>query len=156
MKLFRNKNKQQNDNGAASSKAAEWLAFHIAKVQGYWAKGMDKLFNHLSARSQKITLIGACLVMVLYSTAVIAFSFSKARTLMTKPSSAIQPLSIIKSGNPMPVGVPAYIGRIERFKDYLDSLSHTLDGRRIRDSILERRPGLLDSIQRIEIIYCKR
>ncbi len=156
MKLFRSKNKQQTDSKAASNKAAEWLASQIVRVQRYWAKGMDELFNKLSDRWQKITLIGTCLVMVLYSTAVIAFSFSEARTLMTKPSFAIQPLSIIKSANPMPVGVPAYIGRIERFKDYLDSLSYSPSGRRIRDSILERRPGLLDSIQRIEIIYCKR
>ncbi len=156
MKLFRRKNQQQNDSQAVAGKAAEWLASHIAKVQGYWAKGMDKLFNQLSARWQIITLIGACLLMVLYSTAVIAFSFSKATTLLTKPATAIQPLSILKPANPMPMGVPAYIRHIERYKGYLDSLSHTPSGRRIRDSILIRRPGLIDSIQKIEIIYCKR
>jgi hypothetical protein len=154
MKFF--KNKQETTHHSGNDKVANWVATRIAKVQGYWAKGMDKYFNRLSARTKKIALIGSCVVMVLYSTTVIAFSLSKSIGILSKPASIIQPLSIVKPPNPMPVGVPVYIRRVKAYKNYLDSLSHTPDGRKIRDSILQRRPGLLDSIQRIEIIYCKR
>jgi hypothetical protein len=154
MKILRNK--PQKENKAGSDKAANWLASGITKAQGYWANGMDRLFNKLSAGRKKVILISTCVVMALYSTAVIAFSFNRTTVLLTKPTAAIQPLSIIKPANPGPTGIPAYISRIEAYKKYLDSLGQTLDGCRTRDSILQRRPGLLDSLRQIEMIYCNR
>jgi len=154
MKFFRNKPKKEKQT--SSDKAANWLALVIIKIQQYWANSMDQLFNKLSARRKKVILMGTCLVMVLYSTAVIAFSFNHATVLLAKPTASIQPLSIIKPANTRPMGVPPYIIRIESYKHYLDSLGQTPDGRRIRDSILQRRPGLIDSLRQIEVIYCKR
>ena len=43
--------------------------------------------------------------------------------------------------------------QIERFQDFMDSLSETESGRKIIDSILLYRPGLIDSIRQIENIY---
>ena len=45
------------------------------------------------------------------------------------------------------------IKRINRFKKYMDSLHLSLGGKRVYDSILKTRPGLMDSIHAIEKIY---
>ncbi|SEN57464.1 hypothetical protein SAMN05192574_103567 [Mucilaginibacter gossypiicola] len=156
MKIFRQKNRTSKTGESSSDKAAGWLASGIHKIQSKWASGMDKLYNRLSARRRKVILIAGCIAMTLYSTAVIAFSFSKIPVLIAKPVSLISPLVIPKPPASKPSGIPDYVRRIERFRSYLDSLSHTMDGRKIRDSILHNRPGLIDSIQRIEDIFCKK
>jgi hypothetical protein len=43
--------------------------------------------------------------------------------------------------------------RIENFKSYLDSLAKTNAGKRIFDSIIANRPGLIDSLSIVENLY---
>jgi hypothetical protein len=154
MKIF--KRKQESRPNKASDKAAGWIASGIFKVQNYWAKKMDHFFNNRSLASRKVLVIACTVFIVGYSTVLIAYSFNKAGALMIKPISAIQPISIGKASPNLPSGVPAFIKRIDRFKHYLDSLGKSDDGRKVRDSLLLRRPGLLDSIRRIETIYCSK
>jgi len=150
MKLFKEK-----DTGAANGadKAAGWIAGGIHKVQSAWARAMGRLFNRLPPLAKKALLIGFCLVAVAYSTMLLAFSFKRGLRMPEKISG---PVAIIKPLSGQPNGMPAFIRRIERFKRYLDSLGTSSGGRRIRDSILQKRPGLLDSIHKIETIYCPK
>jgi len=43
--------------------------------------------------------------------------------------------------------------QIEAFKNYIDSLRKTASGNIIADSILLLRPGLMDSIEQLELLY---
>ncbi len=43
--------------------------------------------------------------------------------------------------------------KVKEFYNYMDSLANTAAGRKVRDSILDARPGLLDSIASIEAYY---
>lgn len=43
--------------------------------------------------------------------------------------------------------------KIQDFNKYMDSLANTAAGRKVRDSILDARPGLLDSVASIEAYY---
>jgi len=43
--------------------------------------------------------------------------------------------------------------QIEQFKDHIDSLRKTVTGNLIADSILQGRPGLMDSIEQLELLY---
>lgn len=45
------------------------------------------------------------------------------------------------------------IEKIKKFRDYFDSLAKNNSGRRIYDSILKHRPGLIDSLSIIENLY---
>ncbi len=154
MKTF--KRKKEHTTSRVSDKAAGWIASGILKVQRNWVKGMEKLFSKLSPASTKVVLIVAFLFATGYCTMMVAYSFGKAGTILLKSVTGVQPVAIGKTVPDLSSGVPAFIKRIERFKHYLDSLSKTDDGRKIRDSLLFRRPGLLDSIQRIERIYCEK
>jgi hypothetical protein len=152
MKIFKSKN--ENTISKVSNKAAGWIASGILKVQRYWVTGMERLFSKLSPGRAKVILVIAFLFATGYCTMMVAYSFGKTGKILLKTVTGIQPVAIGKTVPDLPSGVPAFIKRIERFKHYLDSLSKTDDGRKIRDSLLLRRPGLLDSIQRIEAIYC--
>jgi len=43
--------------------------------------------------------------------------------------------------------------RIRQFRRHMDSLAGTREGKRVYDSLLRTRPGLLDSVRLIELIY---
>jgi len=43
--------------------------------------------------------------------------------------------------------------QIEQFKNHIDSLRKTVTGNLIADSILHGRPGLMDSIEQLELLY---
>ncbi len=154
MKIF--KHKQKDTASKTSDKVAGWIASGIFKVQSSWAKAMDKCFNQRSLKSRKIMLIATCFLIVAYSTILLGYGFNKIGTSFIKPVSVMLPVAIGKTNPNLPSGVPAFIKRIERFKHYLDSLGRTNDGRKYRDSLLLRRPGLLDSIRNIERIYCEK
>ncbi|SDE88444.1 hypothetical protein SAMN05216464_110180 [Mucilaginibacter pineti] len=154
MKFFRSR--KEDTTSGVGDKAAGWIASGILKLQRNWVKGMEKLFSKLSPASTKVVLVIAFLFAAGYCTMMVAYSFGKTATVMLKQVNGVQPVAIGKTVPDLPPGVPAFIKRMERFKHYLDSLSKTGDGRKIRDSLLFRRPGLLDSIQRIERIYCEK
>jgi hypothetical protein len=151
MKIFKKKDAGTNHS---ADKAAGWIAAGIHRVQSLWAKGMGRLFNRLNPTTKKVVLIICCLFMVTYCTALVAFSFGKTMHLLKMPAGIGKPLKIVKPFTDKPPVMPAFIRRIEKFKHYLDSLSTSADGRRIRDSLLKERPGVLDSIKKIESIYC--
>jgi len=154
MKLFRNKKTAKSNN--AGDKAAGWIASGISRIQNSWAKAMDRCFNRRSLKTRKALLLAALLFIVAYSSLLLAFSFKSPGLARIKPVAIMQPMGIGKTATLLPTGMPAFIRRIENFKRYLDSLDHTESGKRIRDSLLLRRPGLLDSIQQIETIYCNK
>jgi hypothetical protein len=135
--------------------AAGWIAAFIQKLQGGWAKGMSRLFSKLSPAWAKTVVIGCFLLMTAYSALLFCSAFSKPDKMFEKPAILLKPLPAVK-----PIGVPPALpdklqGRIQRFRHYIDSLSASANGRKLRDSLFKKRPGLLDSLRQIENIYCK-
>jgi hypothetical protein len=55
--------------------------------------------------------------------------------------------------NILPPADPSALVGIQRFRSWLDSLQADTVGRRIYDSILRQRPGLLDSLRQFEKSY---
>lgn len=51
------------------------------------------------------------------------------------------------------ISAEAELVKIEAFRQYVDSLPATLAGRKIKDSLLVARPGLMDSIRQFEKLY---
>ena len=52
-----------------------------------------------------------------------------------------------------PLVDPSSLAGIQKFRSWLDSLQVDTAGRRIYDTILQQRPGLLDSLRQIEKTY---
>ena len=117
-----------------------------------WAGWMGGKAATLSQRQLYLSLsvfivaMGACCCWQLYNgimgNHMIIINSGRLKTVVTE-----------KGGRATPsVSTGEYI-KIQRFRHYMDSLASTVAGRKVRDSILEARPGLPDSIASLEAYY---
>ncbi len=136
---------------------AKGIAGLLLLVQNKFASFMSGAINHLSARSKHVCLGMFCLMFGGFSMYAVSGVFRDSKSSV----------GIIKTDQ---VSVPKYydhadseikkllfsdtdIMRINRFKRYMDSLSHSAKGRHEYDSILKVRPYLIDSLDFVLDIY---
>ena len=156
--LKKQKKKDEDSNSQAmSDKVAGKIAGAGIKVQGYFAKGMNKIFKHMNNRKLKALLILFCISAGGYSIYLIANSVFSAE--QKQQSFEIQQMDIPKHFNKTgdetvipeaTIDEQTYL-QIQDFRKYMDSLK--LNRANEYDSILQARPGLMDSVQVLEQIY---
>lgn len=101
--------------------------------------------NSYSTRKKKILLLLFLVVFVIESSIAIIQSFSKRNTssiLIT----GIKTLRVENNFIQTPKISKAELLKIQRFKNYIDSLNTTVQGRTIKESLLHDRPNLMDSV----------
>lgn len=153
LRLFKRKNKAdtpvhqvwQKINAAIAVRQRKWADLLQRKTRGY------------SRRTLTLLLILFCLVFGGSSVYTIWQTLhSKDTKLPIYPITVPQHIgntlddSLRKKDNW--TGSPEY-ARIQRFKNYMDTLSKSRTGKATYDSILKARPGLMDSIRMIEKIF---
>ncbi|MBT2561292.1 hypothetical protein J7E50_10665 [Pedobacter sp. ISL-68] len=145
------KNKDQVREKEQKKKGpAECIAFIVLKVQSKWAGGMQRLTSGLSTRALKVWVINIAVLATCYSAFIIYAALWQSDNLFPKIESIQKPL--------MPVGKNDYkkqddtlmLLRMKNFHRYLDSMGKSESGRKARDSFLQQRPGLLDSLHHLE------
>ena len=159
MWLFKKKKKevQSDDKTTVSDKVAGKIAGVGIKAQQLFAEKMNRLFMKTDFKRLKLILIFFCVSAGGYSIYLIANSvFSPERK---QKAFEIQQMDIPKHFNKtggetvMPeatVDEQTYL-QIQDFRKYMDSLK--LNRTNEYDSILQARPGLMDSVQVLEQIY---
>lgn len=137
-----------------SDRLAVRLAGIISRVQRGWSDGMARLMGKLSLKGRWAACACFILLMLALNSYLVVNSFtSKSQYLDSKVKIAVpllpaEPLQVAK-----PVLPDGITQRIESFKSHIDSLGRTAEGKAQRDSILQKRNGLMDSITRIEYLY---
>lgn len=159
MWLFKKKKKelQSEEKTTMSDKVAGKIAGVGIKAQRLFAEKMNKLFMKTDYKRLKLILIFFCVSAGGYSIYLIAESvFSPGRK---QKSFEIQQVDIPKHFNKtgdetvMPeatIDEQTYL-QIQDFRKHMDSLK--LNSTNEYDSILQARPGLMDSVQVLEQIY---
>lgn len=159
MWLFKKKKKelQSEEKTTMADKVAGKIAGVGIKAQRLFAERMNKLFMKTDFRRLKLILIFFCVSAGGYSIYLIANSvFSAERK---QKAFEIQQMDIPRHFNKtgdeavMPeatVDEQTYL-QIQDFRKYMDSLK--LNRTNEYDSILQARPGLMDSVQVLEQIY---
>lgn len=159
MWLFKKKKKefQSEEKTTMSDKVAGKIAGVGIKAQRLFAEKMNKLFMKTDFKRLKLILIFFCVSAGGYSIYLIAESvFSPGRK---QKSFEIQQVDIPKHFNKtgdetvMPeatIDEQTYL-QIQDFRKHMDSLK--LNRTTEYDSILQARPGLMDSVQVLEQIY---
>lgn len=109
--------------------------------------------THAYSKGRKMTILFFfCIAFSIESFYAIWNSFQKS-TGHAYAVTPIRGMPLLKENGPSPtVGVPE-LGRVHRFKIYLDSLSLSASGRKRRDSLLTIRPHLLDTLRYLETLY---
>ena len=153
MLLYKKKKLEQNN------KATDWLARKTANaiiaVQVKFTKKMNKLFINTPVRELKTILVLFCIVCGGYSMYIVYSSFigNKSEALQVTPVKS--PKHFYRGGDEIINGQVMVdektYQQIAGFKYYMDSLQQ--NQRKRYDSILQARPGLMDSVQMLEQIY---
>ncbi len=159
MWLFKKRRKEvsADDKTRISDKVAGKIAGVGIKMQQLFGDKMNKIFMHTDFKRLKIFLLLFCICAGGYSLYLIIDG-------VVSPDKKQKPFKVQQIDVPkhfdktgaedlMP---EAYITdetrqQIEQFKKYMDSLNRNNKGE--HDSILQARPGLMDSVQVLEQIY---
>ena len=159
MWLFKRKRKTDHDASkiTVSDKVADKIAGAGIKIQQVFAKKMNTMFMNIEIKKLKILLILFCICAGGYSIYLVAESIigSDKKQNGFKIQQMDVPGHFDKTGDESLIP-ETYVDdetyqRIKRFKDYMDSLKHNRSSE--YDSILQVRPGLMDSVQMLEEIY---
>lgn len=154
--LFKQK-KKIPEASPLQDKMVNGIVGKVTTFQLRWASFMQRSSERFSVRAKKYATVIVVLLSSLYSLYIIASS------IIQKPKKGY---SISK------IHVPAYAtktgeeklstsnlipekeyNKIIRFHQYIDSLNQTIKGKKIADSILQKRPGLMDSTLQLKKLY---
>lgn len=156
--LFR---KKKIANAVKEDTALEGVTNSIVSVclhfQRKWADLMQRYSERLPQGSKLIILFMFCLIASISSLYLIFSSVMHQSTSSIAITHFKAALFTGKSGdeNTKATGIvaKAEYERIQHFQFYMDSLAGSSYGRKIYDSILNQRPGLIDSVLLIENVY---
>jgi hypothetical protein len=131
----------------------------LGRVQRKYADKLQALTEKMSPRNKKLMLMLFILVFGGMSVSIVWRSITahgNQSAVSVQPIVPSPPSGRPSKGNGLwpEGGVTAReYNMIRAFHQYLDSLGNTADGQAIRDSLLNGRPGLMDSIVAIEKMY---
>lgn len=154
--LFKTNSKELAKN-SMQEKLANTIVTKSLQLQERWAAFMQRKTEQLSDRSKKYTIVLFCLLAGGYSLYTIGESLSINKKKSIAITSIKTPNHITQKGGEINDGTITIseheFNKIQTFKSYMDSLGKSVTGRKIADSILLNRPGLMDSIIQLERLY---
>ncbi len=158
MLFKKQKNKEENNDNRSSmsDKVAGKMAGAGIRVQRTFAEGMNKIFRNMNAKKLKGFLILFCICAGGYSIylTVNAITGPEEKQKSFKVDQVDVPKHFDKTGDE--IMTEAFVDeetfdKIQGFKKYMGSLKQNKSKQ--YDSILQARPGLMDSVQVLEEIY---
>lgn len=155
---FKDKSNQRQDKeNPDQDRVANSIVHKCIKAQEQCAAFMQRQTERLSGKVKKFLLVLFFLLGSGYSLYLISESLISHGV----ESFSITPIKIPKHADkagdkntPASITISkAEYEKIHRFKLYMDSLAKNSSGKRLYDSLLLRRPGLMDSIMIIQEMY---
>ncbi|OJW81830.1 MAG: hypothetical protein BGO69_15125 [Bacteroidetes bacterium 46-16] len=153
--LSKNKTRKASED-AIESKVADGIQTLYRSLQCTWVTILEKLTAKLSYGNLKIVLALFVLLNGGYNVYLIvnAFTLKNIKAFSVTPIS--KPGHFDKTGDAgtgnLYMSEAEYM-HIRRFRIYMDSLARGPSGKKVYDSIINNRPGLMDSVRFIENYY---
>lgn len=155
--MFPNKKKEKTSlQNGYQDRIANSIVITCICLQQRWATFMQRHAEQLSTKWKAIILSIFCLCTGGFSFFFIAKSLTSNNIVsfnVTQFKSTRLSKAGYKLSKPMVIITKEEYEKIEHFRDYIDSLAVSLSGKKLYDSILISRPGLIDSIVLLENIY---
>lgn len=156
LSLFKRKKKSQTVN-PLQEKVVNGIVEKVIAFQLKWASFMQRQSERFSVKGKKMITILTVLCASFYSLYIIASSIVQKQKGNYSYSKIRVPVYATKTGDEKMFSkniIPEKeYNRIIRFQQYMDSLHKTASGKLIADSILQRRPGLMDSVIELKKLY---
>lgn len=151
MKFFAKKRGRAGVQNNGRDKAAGMIADAITGLQSKWAMWMHRHCERLSRRGKMVVLILCCLFTGAYCAFVITRGLT-GKSQISMPKAGFRPPVMLDDSYTSVPDSQALLS-LRAIRQTLDSLSNKAAGRKIYDSLIKTRPGVLDSLQYIEKIY---
>jgi hypothetical protein len=136
-------------------KVFEIIVKKSIRTQKRLANALQKTSESLSVTGKKFALIIFCFIGIaasIYAFAENIFYKKKLTHLLVSPISISK--DVFENDNRTSDILPeTELIKIENFQKYIDSLSKSVSGQKVKDSILKFRPLLMDSINQLEKLY---
>jgi len=153
------KKKDKKNSHPVKEKAAKSIAGFLLKTQSKFADIMNSQTKNIPSKKMKVFLIAFCLFGGGFSLYLTLEAILKSD--YEQPALKVDPVSVPRHYDRIgdeELRSDQYIDnetyqQIQAFEQYMDSLQRTAAGIRTRDSILQARPGLMDSIRMLKEIY---
>ncbi len=129
------------------TKLNQWL-IHIAGL-------LQKKTNSYSVKKKKILLLAFSVAFATESILVLVQSMNGSKKTPIDVS-RIKTIPIQQEQAPGPFLTRGEFQKIQKFKNFIDSLSGSARGRKTRDSLLHNRPHLMDSIRFLLNLYSEQ
>jgi hypothetical protein len=151
MKLWR-KNKRAGRELPSLVKAG-LVYFNQKLIQA--ANFLQQKTNSYSAARKKVLLLFFMVVFAAGSTVVIVRSLQPGKSAAINVSRIKTP-TVETGENQTTVITKHEFFKIQKFKQYIDSLGSTGKGRKLKDSLLHNRPHLMDSVNFLVNLYLEQ
>lgn len=119
------------------------------------ANSLQQKTNEYSVTKKKV-LLGVFVVVFVTECLIVTIQGVKGDSKTSVEVSRIKALPIQNQGRSIPAITKSEFLRIQRFKNYADSLNTTRAGRKARDSLLRNRPHLMDSVNFLVNLYLEQ
>ncbi len=154
--LFKRKKKIQ-EASPLQDKVVNGIVGNVTSFQLKWASFMQQSSERFSIKAKKYITVITVLFASVYSLYIIASSIIHKPKKANRIATIHVPAYTTKTGeenlfsnNLIP---EKEYHKIIRFHQYMDSLNQTTKGKKIADSILQKRPGLMDSTLQLKKLY---
>lgn len=153
----RSKNVPESDETINHNSLSKMIEKGYCYLQSKWAVWMTKQTAKLSNRNQLLVFGFFIACTSSYSVYLISMSFSDTHSKRITVTSIVKPVKVIEIDNAT-IKKNSSTGQNElnnfiQFRTYIDSLARSPTGKKVFDSLTDKRPGLLDSLARIENFY---
>jgi hypothetical protein len=151
--LNKHKNNQKHHKqNNQQDKMAQNIVHTCIRMQEKASKFLQAKSELLPIKAKRFAVIVLCLISFGSCISVIIKSFdshhynSHVITAIRVPTQNVQNYK-------QPSISEEEFGKIQKFKSYIDSLGRIKSGKRVFDSIMAKRPGLMDSLSVVENLY---
>ncbi len=155
--LFKRRKTPKSHDTVIIGTLAEQLEKGYLFIQGEWAQWMTKKTANVSFSCLLVIWVFCVASAAGYSMYLIVNSLSGTTTNSISVTPMVTPLKLVETGDAIhqknSFVSKNQLEKIIRFQRYLDSLARSPTGKKTFDSILNNRPGLLDSLVIIENYY---
>ncbi|HWI93875.1 MAG TPA: hypothetical protein VNT20_21495 [Flavisolibacter sp.] len=151
MKLWRKNKKLKRE-------IPSFLTAALARVNGRLisiANFLQQKTNNYSPKKKKLLLLLFVIAFLTESSNITIQSLTR-KTKTSFTVTRIKPILIESDKTVAPVVTKTEFLRIQRFRNYIDSLSTTTQGKKLKESLLHSRPELMDSVNFLINLYLEQ
>lgn len=151
MKLWRRNKKAERELPSFIKAGLIRFNERLIKIANY----LQEKTNHYSVKKKKFLLLLFLVVFIAESTMVTIQSITQ-RSTTSIAVTRIKSIPVESNGTTAPLITKTEFLKIQKFKNYIDNLSKTAQGKKFKDSLLHDRVHLMDSVNFLVNLYLEQ